>query len=320
MFVYFPKTAYRLFLAGLLVASVLGLASLLPAAAQEPDKGIGEATLQLWPEYDDPGLLVIYSGEFTDTLQFPQEVAFPLPEGARGIQATSRESDGRLMTQEWQIVDGKLVYTLPRPGFHIEYYLDRPPSGDQRQISYTFETPYAVDSLIVRVQNPARATDFSLTPLPDASIVDKDGLTYALVNRSSLKPGDKTDLSISYRKSDQGLTSAGSAAVQITPTAPAGDAQETVSESSFTSWLPYLLIGVGVVALAGVTLYWILRVRISATSEAAGIDTRSRKSTPPDIPTQERGEERAFCTKCGRQFGAEERFCAKCGAPRSRLG
>jgi hypothetical protein len=115
MFVYFPKTAYRLFLAGLLVASVLGLASLLPAAAQEPDKGIGEATLQLWPEYDDPGLLVIYSGEFTDTLQFPQEVAFPLPEGARGIQATSRESDGRLMTQEWQIVAGLSHRVLPGP-------------------------------------------------------------------------------------------------------------------------------------------------------------------------------------------------------------
>jgi hypothetical protein len=309
----------RLVLVGGLLAAFLGLALGLPAAAQEPDKVIGDATLQLWPEYDDPGLLVIYSGEFTGTLQFPQEVAFSMPKDARGIQATSREADGRLMTQEWQILDGKLVYSLPGPGFHIEYYLDRPPSGDQREITYDFETPYAIDSLNVRAQNPARATEFSLTPPPDASIIGDDGLTYSLINKTGLKPGDKIEFGVRYKKSDQGVTRPPSAAAQITPAAQPGAAQGTASESSLTSWLPYLLIGIGVVALAGAGLYWFLRVRVTGTSEPAGSAPRSQRPAPPPV-SDERGEERTFCTKCGRQFGAEDRFCAQCGAPRLRLG
>jgi hypothetical protein len=316
MFEYSLAILRRLLPVGVLFACILGLISIPPATAQEQEKTIGDATLQLWPEYDDPGLLVIYSGEFTDTVQFPQQVAFPILEGARGIQATSAETDGQLINQQWQVVDGKLVYTLPGPGFHIEYYVDRPPSGDQREISHTFETPYAVDSLNIRVQQPARATDFSMMPPADTSIIENDGLTYSLINKADLKPGDQVGFTIRYKKTDQGFSRPAGAANQNTPTPQFSNSQGAAPESRFNSWLPYLLIGVGLLALAGAGLYWILRVRVSPASEPAGRDSRSRGPTSPAISAQKGNDELAFCTHCGRQFGAEDKFCANCGAPR----
>jgi hypothetical protein len=316
---FFPKITRRLLLASGLAAVLLGLAVVLPAVAQETGEVISDATLQLWPEYDDPGLLVIYSGEFTGTLQFPLEVAFPVPKDARGIQATFRETDGQLMNQQWQIADGNLVYTLPGPGFHIEYYLDRQPSGDQREVNYTFETPYAVDTLNIRAQHPARATEFSLTPTPDSSVVGDDGLTYSLLTKADSRPGDKIGFTIRYKKSDQGLTRPPSTTAQVTP-APQPDApQEAASESGITSWLPYLLIGIGAVGPLGANLYWILRVHVPATAEPATKDPRARRPASPAISSKSGDEGRIFCTKCGRQFGADDKFCAKCGAPRSRL-
>lgn len=318
MLIWSHRTARRSLPAGVLVVIVFLLAAIVPAAAQEPDKIIRDATLQLWPEYDDPGLLVIYSGTFTDTVTFPQEIAFPLPENARGIQATARETDGRLITQQWRVVDGRLVYTLPGPGFHIEYYLDRPPSGDERDISHAFETPYGIDSLDIRVQKPARATEFSLTPPPDSSIVGDDGLTYAIVRKSNLKPGDKLDLTLRYTKPDQGLTSAPSAAAQTAPTPQPETAQASGERSGFGSWLPYLLIGVGLLALIAAAVYWLTRRRGSPTSRPGESSSQAPKTAPPDVPVRANSREAPFCTQCGRQFGPDDRFCANCGTPRQR--
>jgi hypothetical protein len=318
MLVCSHKTACRSLPVGILVVTVLLLAAIVRVAAQEPDKTIRDATLQFWPEYDDPGLLVIYSGTFTDTTAFPQEIAFPLPENARGIQATSRETDGRLITQQWEIVDGKLVYTLPGPGFQIEYYLDRPPSGDERSITHAFETPYGIDSLDIRVQKPARATEFSLTPPPDSSIVGDDGLTYAVVRKSNLKPGDKLDFTIRYKKSGQGLTSAPSAVAQAVPTPQPETAQASGAGSSFGTWLPYLLIGVGLLALVAAAVYWILRGREGPAPRPGETRARSLKTAPPAVPDRASSRDTVFCTQCGRQFGPDDRFCADCGTPRQR--
>jgi len=316
MLVLFHKMFRPSLALGIFAAAVLGQVWILPAAGQGPEKTIREATLQVWPEFDDPGLLVIYSGDFTDTVTFPQEIAVPLPANARGIQATSKAADGRLTNEQWQIVNGKLVYTLPGPGFHIEYYLDRPPSGDQREIGYTFEAPYATDSLDVRVQQPARATDFSMDPPPDSSLVGDDGLTYSSLSKTGLKPGDKLDLKIRYKKTDQGLTSAPIAAAQTAPTPQVATAPIPAPSGSSTSWLPWVLIGIGLAALAAAVVYWFLRGRESAAPAPAGRNKRPVKTGPPAATSQETGKGTAFCTQCGQQFRPDDRFCANCGAPR----
>lgn len=283
--------------------------------AQTPEPVIETASLRLWPEYDDPGVLVISAGTLSNTTPLPLTAAFPIAAGARSIQATINDPTRGLVNRDWQLVDGKLVYDLDMADYHYEYYIDRPPSGPQREIRYTFEAPYPMNALEVNIQEPARATDFSVEPAPSGSFVGSDGFTYHTITQSNLAAGDKLDVVIRYNKTDNSLSTVGAApAAQAEPTiAPIAPAS-TPAAGSAADWLPYLLIGAGLLGLVAIVGYMILQRR-NATAATA-------KPPRPTVPAQPRppvvggGDAGVFCTQCGRKYGADERFCAQCGAPR----
>ena len=300
----------------LLVTVVMLFAlSAWPAVAQG-ELAIPQASLKLWPEYDDPGVLVIFAGDFADTATFPQTVAFPVAAGARNIQATVNDPAKGLLSQEWSKQDDKVAYMLPQPGFHLEYYVDRPPSGDKRQIVHTFEAPYPIQSLEVAVQQPARATDFSVTPQPSSTVIGPDGLTYHMINLNNLAAGEQREIAISYVKTDSSLSSPQLALTNATPAAQAEMPTATQpSPAAETSWLPFLLIGLGLLALVGIGVYWFLTRRRAAAP--AGPARRPTVSAPPQ-PAARPSPAGAvtFCTQCGNALRPDDRFCAQCGTPR----
>jgi hypothetical protein len=286
-----------------------------PAAAQGA-LTIPQASLKLWPEYDDPGLLVIFAGDFANDASFPQTVAFPVAAGARNIQATVNDATRGLLSQEWQLQGGEVTYSLPQPGFHVEYYVDRPPSGDQREIVHTFEAPYPIASLEIAVQQPARATDFSVTPTPSRTITGTDGLTYHIINLTNLAAGEKRDIAINYVKTDSGLTSPQLAVTSATPAAQAtAPVQPETKQAALPSWLPLLLIGVGLLALIGIGVYWFTsRRRPIMPVEPVRPEPASAPPQPAARPAS--GSGATFCTRCGNALRPDDRFCAQCGAPR----
>lgn len=296
----------------LLTAGAIGLAGQRWAAtAQDLPPAIDQASLRLWPEYDDPGLLVIFAGVFTNTASFPRQVAFPIPAAARGIQATVVAANGDLLSQPWQITDGKLTYTLPQPAFQIEFYLDRPPSGNQRDIRYTFETDYAIKSLTISFQQPARATGFATTPQPEQSFQGSDGFTYYSVVQTDVAAGARLPLNMRYTKNDQGLSVA-QAQPAATDAALDSGAPSASTARGLPTWLPYLLIGLGLAVLAAVAGYWYVRIRpLNEPVTAATPQSRSAGQSGGSRPSAA-----IFCTQCGHRFAAEDRFCAACGAPR----
>jgi hypothetical protein len=295
--------------------TLLVLLSVWPAAAQGA-LTIPQASLKLWPEYDDPGVLVILSGDFANDASFPQTVAFPVAEGARNIQATVNDPAKGLLSQQWQMQNGKVAYALSQPGFHIEYYVDRPVSGDKREIVHTFEAPYPIKSLEIAVQQPARATDFSMTPAPNRTTTGADGLTYHFVTLENLAAGEKRDIAISYVKTDSGLSSPQLALTSATPAPTAAtSAQPQTKPATQTPWLPILLIGVGLLVLIGIGVYWFLsRRRTAAPVKTVRPTVTSAPRQPAIQPVP--GRAAVFCTQCGNPLRPDDRFCPKCGAPR----
>jgi len=303
------------------VVLLVAVAPVLPAGAQNPPV-IQQAELRLWPEYDDPGLLVIFSGNFELGTAFPMQVAFPIPSGARNVQATFKDKSGTLINQPFVITDGQLTYELPAADFHFEFYLDRAPSGDERTISYTLDSSYAVQSLSIAVQQPARATGFTLSPAAEASQQGSDGLTYHVLNRQNVAAGDSMDLVLKYTKPDTGLT-APQLAVTTTDSPLQSGATQTTTTSGSAAWLPWLLIGLGVVLLAGSLTYWILTQRrnirppLSASGRTASASPSAPASAWPGPHTTPAAQQTAvYCTSCGHPLRAEDRFCAQCGTPR----
>jgi hypothetical protein len=199
-------------------ASLLTGAALLvpvqPVSAQAGTPVIQSGSLRLWPEYDKPGLLVIIDGTFSNTVTFPKEMVFTLPAGAHDIQTTMKDASGGLLTQAWHMDGNKLSFTLPGAGFQVEYYVDTPLLGSQRNLSYAFQVPYTIEKLEIEVQQPARATNFSVVPQPESSSPGSDGLTYYHLLRSNVAAGQSLPITIQYGKADQGTS--------VTPVPAAG--------------------------------------------------------------------------------------------------
>lgn len=307
---------------------LLTVAYALPVGAQTAAPVIEQAELRLWPEYDDPGVLVIFSGSFAAKTTFPLLAAFPIPAGARNVQATYQDASGTLINRPFDIQNGKLTYELPSAAFHMEYYVDRSPSGEQRAIVYAFEAPYEIQALRVAVQQPARATGFTLTPAAESSEQGNDGLTYHVLNRQNVPAGEKIALALNYAKPDTGLTAP---QLAVTKTEASAQGGQTVQGSSATNastwstdWLPWLLIGLGVVLLAGIVTYWLLtQHRKSAPTSTTPARTlvairnspssNLRPTAPPEAAPDQGS---AHCTNCGNALRSHDRFCVQCGTPR----
>jgi len=216
-----------------------------------------------------------------------------------------------------------LTYELPAADFHFEFYLDRAPSGDERTISYKLENPYAVQSLSIAVQQPARATGFTLTPAAEGSQQGSDGLTYHILNRQNVTAGETIDLVLKYTKLDTGLT-APQLAVTTTDSPVQSGATQTTTTSGSSPFLPWLLVGLGVALLAGSLTYWFLSQRrnvrpsLSASGRTASASPGTPASIRPGVPHVAAAAQHkaAYCTNCGHPLRAEDRFCSQCGAPR----
>jgi hypothetical protein len=309
----------------LLVVAIVAPAAVL---AQAPAPTIEAAELRLWPEYDDPGLLVIFSGDFAAGTTTPLNVAFPISAGARNIQATYQDAAGTLINRPFEVVDGKLTYELPTPTFHTEYYVDREPSGNTRQIKYVFEAPYAMNALRVAVQQPARSTDFSLSPAAETTEQGNDGLTYHIVNRQNLAAGEKLEIDVNYAKTDTSLSSP-QLSVTDADAAPAAEPPVTATLSSPTDWLPWVLIGAGVALLFGILAYWLLSRRRAepdpepvtrpaqrTPSGQKPLPTVSARPAQAPMPSAAPARPAAFCHNCGTALKSEDKFCSQCGTPR----
>ncbi len=302
------------------------------ASAQGAPLTIAQGSLRLWPEFDDPGLLVIFAGEFAQSGSFPQTIAFPIAAGARNIQATYRDASGTLLMREYTLTDGQLTYEVPVPTFHYEYYVDRRDTGAQREINFSFDPGYAADVLEIIVQQPARSTDFSLTPAAQSTSRGTDGLTYHTLALTNVPAETPVDIQIRYTKTDSNPSSPQLAVTGST----AGTVAGTPASVSARSWLPYVLIGIGVTALVAVLTYWLLIQRRTQASRVAkdrpanskrSASTPARAAAPPRATTAARptvraatsapaGQSVVYCTQCGHVLEAADRFCSQCGTPR----
>ena len=83
----------------LLVASVLGLFALLPAV-RAADVRLDSMRVELWPEYDQPRMLVLYSAQLAADTVFPARLEFHIPLDAGQPHAAGTERQ-RATARSW---------------------------------------------------------------------------------------------------------------------------------------------------------------------------------------------------------------------------
>lgn len=334
--------AFCLLLIGLLVPL-----SWPPAQAQSSPK-LTNLLVELWPEYDQPEMLVIYRGELDANTQLPAVLTFRLPGHIEEMHAVAVEQGGNLVdanpdSVELVAEEDETLFTFATPSRRIQFEYYDPDilnkEGQTRQIDFQFIAPAEIDLTTFEVQEPFGAIDFSQMPPPDESFLGANGLRYNNLEVAGLAAGDSFSLTATYQRATDELSvealDRDTAALSGPPSSEPVDLDEADPGGALESQnfsLGYLLIGAGALLLVGTGVYWWWSSRIRTEPGLGPVPAKSnrrparrkkrattsrgeaRKAAVP--PSSEADSSAGFCYRCGAALRPDSNFCHICGAER----
>ena len=210
--------------------------------------------LNLWPEYDDPRLLVIMAPKLDPSVSLPYTFSYGVPLAAQLGMACQILQDGAHDCQPQQsAVEGDtktIAFSAPsQRDLFFEYYVD-PFDGerpDLRQYTYSFLPPGDIGTLSVQIKQPKDAEGFAVEPAPQQTLTDSEGSSYLTYTFNEVKTGTPVDFSITYtRPTWEPPVQAGNAAAPL----EAGGAQTGAASSNLLLWAI-----VGILAVVVVMMY-----------------------------------------------------------------
>jgi len=286
---------------------VLGVFFVFPSLAfAQTNITLANTSVQLWPEYDQPSMLVIVDFEVAANTQLPVDLTFHIPDNANLIAVAAYTADGSLINSvfEGPTDEGEsqaFTITMDTSSARFEYYEPLTFNGNQRLFSYLWDNAYAVSAFNIRVLEPADTTSLTTTPSLD-SIAEEDGLKYFEGAPVKIARGEQFILNLEYEKTTNNLIASPAG---IEPAAPVDES--TPGRVSLNNSLPYIIGGLGVVLIVGgIVYYWQAGRNPSKHSRR-----RTRKNINSDGDDSDDID--AYCPQCGERAKAGDRFCRVCG-------
>lgn len=287
----------------LLVLSLV-VVSLFPVGAQAQNNiNFSSVAVEIWPEFDQPSVLVIYHYNLGADVSLPATLDLRVPIQASVNAVAISDDTGvlistnyeRKITGDWAI----LTLTSTSRDIQVEYYDQYLRQGDTRQYDYVWPGNYPADAFSINFQQPMGATALKLTPELGAGVVASDGLTYYNAMIGALPVNQTFSLSIEYQKTTDTLSASGQS---VQPSAPLGD------PTNLTEILPWILGGLGgLLVLGGLVvglIYW------RREQEKSPNNSRKRRvKTQSEAPGGD-----AYCNQCGKRSQPGDVFCRSCGS------
>jgi hypothetical protein len=288
------KMRYFIFVLSLVILLMAANSPLSRAQTPQEPAGFKNVTLWLYPEYDDPRLLMMLEGKIMGA-QVPAQIRFLVPVSAELYSAGSKDAQGkytggppnRIASQipGWDEISYELKYET----FRVEYYDSIITGNPDKKISYDFRHLYPISDLTVIVQQPLTANNFTVTPAgrPDKEDAFKVS-TYNFNNPAISQP---LHFEIAYVKTDPNPS---------LNTAPASS--NSAGQVTLIITLAIVVIAIGVFIVLG-------QSRKKKPVRAKTSETRSR-SVGKREPLRDK-----FCNQCGNPRGKRDKFCPNCGNP-----
>lgn len=287
-----------------LFLALLSIALIIPAAPSvlaqdQPEITLKNATLSLYPEYDDalnlgvPSLLVMFEGEIiSDGLP---RISFPVPIDAQMYSAGSgprsqyRVGAALDLYGTSNITGWKQVSFNPNSNyFVVEYYLPLQ-SGTDRTLNFDFRTLYPVSGMKVIVQEPGRASNFKVAPA-GTSGPGPEGYKIHTYDVPSVSPEQPLLYDITYTKNDNRPTFGGGGG---------GSSNNSL-----------ILIVIGAIVVLGILFFLVPQFR----GKPQPVTSRSQRRQAVKVSRKIPGNHK-FCRYCGKPIQGTDRFCPSCGQP-----
>ena len=292
--------------------SLIFIAVLLRPVTTSAQEQISLSQLQidLWPEFDQPSMLVIYKATLPSAVSLPVDLTFRIPLASGSPSAVAvQQVDGKLYTVDYQRqVSGNWVlvtFTATTPQVQMEYY---DPSltkqGTQRHFEYKWPGDYAVDKMTVQVQQPLGATNMVLSPNMGSGTTSSDELVYYKTEIGSVAAGNTFTINVDYEKQSEELTSG---TMQVQPSGPIN--ADTPGRLDLRKAVPWALGFLGLILIAGGGWwYW-----QSGREEETKIQKHRRRKAEPSGVQEITTENAVYCHQCGKRAEPGDRFCRSCG-------
>lgn len=309
----------------LLALLIVGAA--LPVQAQTPVR-LDEMSVALWPEYDRPGVLVIYSGTLAEDVPLPVTITFAIPTVVGTPSATAGVDDqGNFRYRKYELrTQGDTVlvsYSLPYRRFQMEYYIDLlAGQGNDKEFTFTYQADYPVRDFRFEVQEPLVASAFQTEPAA-GSVVTEAQLPLHLIPMGALEQGQSASVTVRYHREEPrlsaeilGLPTPGPAEFEDVPRASGG------IPTSTAIILAGALAAVGLAV--GAWMWTRAHVPAGASRQARRYaERRQKRQEQPEPPRQsaaapkpKQGDVVGYCHQCGRPLKRDEIYCPNCGTRR----
>ncbi len=285
-------------LAGVLVLSI-------SAHAQNTVR-LASVKAQLWPEYDQRSMLVIYDFQLPSDATLPVGVTIRFPKDGNLIAVASLGSGGSLVNADylgptsdtdWQSIT---VQVQTSTSYHIEYYQPLSISGQLRQFTYLWPGDYAVDDFSISVRIPTDTTNITSTPELQ-STQESDGSPALAGDFGALATGQEFPLQLTYTKTSDTLSVT---QPKLQPSQPLGS--NTPGRVMLSNYLPYILGLLGLLLILGGAIY------LWQSRRGAGALVGRRRHAPAQ--NEREAGDAIYCHQCGTRAQAGDRFCRVCGS------
>ncbi len=281
-------------------------ALILPRASAQTPERFASLKISIWPEYDQPSVLVMFDGVLADASNLPRAVSILIPADAQLFVTTWQNPDGSLApeqpAQQTRQDDGytRVTFTIAQPKFRVEYYHAALRGAPDKTFDFAYKSIGAVDAVRLEIQQPLKASNFAVTPATSTTRTDADGFHYALQTYSNIAAGQIITSQVKYTKTDPHPS------IIQPQAAPA----PRVTDEGSNWFLLIALVTLGTVGVLGGFWWWQRRAEMP-TALSASSARRRRGGKRRAVKTVS-----AFCTQCGRALGDDDNFCPACGTKR----
>lgn len=289
-----------LFVAVALTLSPFGLPG--PLAEAQEATPFERVQVSLWPEYDEPEMLVIYRISLPSEVVLPGTVRLRIPVSAGQPNAVAEaNAAGELLVADYERApEGQwavLTIDVGHPVLQVEYYDPFERDGASRSYRYVWPGEHEVGSFEVQVQEPAGARDMNILPASPGGFPGPSGLPLHTIDLGSLPAGQERVVTLDWlRDSDEPSV----ARTPVPPPTPQTGAPSPDDGGAETNIWYRLIFGLGAAAVAAIAV-WLLLFRGQERRPKG--DRRGKRAAP----------RKRFCPGCGERVGRKDRFCGSCG-------
>jgi hypothetical protein len=288
---------------------------LIPLRGQaQSNVSIEALKIELWPEYDQPSMLVIFRFVLSADTSLPAQLKMRIPTAAGepfalavgpSLDQVGDAPYNRTVMGEW----AEISFAATMPAVQFEYYdPGLVKANSARSFEYRWPGDYQVKSLVVEVQHPVGATDMRISPSLGSGEARGDGLVYYTSQVGSLETSQSFSINLEYQKANDDLSVS---RLPVEPSQPL--TPETSGRVQVESLLPWALGLLGLVLIGGGGFWYWQSTRQETRSRSSARMRGRRRVSQPVLEEEESSEIGVYCHQCGKRAASGDRFCRSCG-------